>query len=106
MNNSVSVLLMIIGMVTVTFGVRMAPLVVDHIRLSPFALRFLNKVPAAVLAALVAVPILEPTLAAQNILQPELIAALVCLILGLTGVHMLATVILGMGSYWVLATWL
>lgn len=94
--------LMILGMIAVTWGVRMAPFVVPNLQLSPAVLNFLNCIPAAVLAALVAEPVLNPVVAEQSVVQPELIAALLCLTLGLFKAPMLLTVVVGMTSYWAL----
>lgn len=98
--------LLILGMIAVTWGVRAAPFVLSNLVLSPRLLKFLNVVPAAVLAALVAEPILTPSVSAASPLQPELLAALICLLLGLMRAPMLVTVIVGMGSFWLLRLFL
>lgn len=97
---------MIFGMVAVTWGVRSAPLVMKNLNLSPTVLNFLNCVPAAVLAALIAEPVLAPVMQARSVLQPELLATAICITLGVCRVPMLLTVLLGMSSYWLLRYWL
>ncbi|WP_320824077.1 AzlD domain-containing protein [Reinekea sp.] len=94
--------LLILGMIAVTWGVRAAPFVLSNLVLSSRLLKFLNVVPAGVLAALVAEPILTSAVHEASPLQPELLAALICLILGLMRAPMLVTVIVGMGSFWLL----
>lgn len=91
---------MILGMIAVTWGLRMAPFVVPNLQLSPAILNFLNCIPAAVLAALVAEPILNPVITHQSLFQPELLAAALCLLLGILKAPMLLTVVIGMASYW------
>jgi branched-subunit amino acid transport protein len=76
------------------------------LELSAPVLNFLNCVPAAVLAALVAEPILNPAVSLGTFLVPEILAATVCLMLGLFGAPMLVTVILGMLSFWIFGLWL
>jgi branched-subunit amino acid transport protein len=98
--------LMIAGMILVTWGVRSAPFILPRLELSAPVLNFLNCVPAAVLAALVAEPILNPAVSLGTFLVPEILAAMVCLILGLFGAPMLVTVILGMLSFWIFGLWL
>lgn len=95
-------ILMILGMVLVTWGVRMAPFLMTNLNFSKPILRVLNCVPAAVLAALVAETILTPVVSTGSVFQPELIAAIICLGFGVLGVPMLAVVLLGMSSYWIL----
>lgn len=97
--------LMIIGMVIVTYGVRAAPFIFARFSLPEGLLRVLEKVPPAVLAALIVEPIFLPVHAHNSLVQPELIAAMLCLCLGVMGANMLLTVVLGMGSYWLLV-WL
>jgi len=96
---------LIIGMISVTWGVRSLPFLVPRLNLSASVLNFLNCVPAAVLAALVAEPILNPVFNAHSLLQPELIAAIICLLLGYFKAPMLAIVVVGMGSFWLLRMW-
>jgi branched-subunit amino acid transport protein len=96
-------ILMILGMIFVTYSVRALPFIFADIALSPITQKMLEKVPAAVLAALVVEPIFNPVVENSNIFQPELIAALICLLVGLSGAHLLITVILGMASYWCLS---
>jgi branched-subunit amino acid transport protein len=95
---------MILGMVAVTWGVRAAPFVISDLKLSPALLRVLNCIPAAVLAALVSEPILSPVVENQSIIQAEVIAAAVCVLLGAFRAPMLLTVVFGMTSYWALKT--
>ena len=99
-------MLLILGMIGVTWGVRAAPFVLSNLVLPERLLKFLNVVPAAVLAALVAEPILAPSVNLDSVVQPELLAALICLFLGLMHAPMLVTVIVGMGSFWLLRLWL
>lgn len=96
--------LMIFGMVVVTWGVRAAPFIVSDLKLSPQLLRILNCIPAAVLAALVSEPILTPAVENHSVLQPEVIAVAVCVLLGFFRAPMLLTVIVGMLSFWALKT--
>ena len=93
---------LILGMVAVTYGIRLAPFMVAKIAMPPRLHNVLDKVPAAVLAALVTVPVMEPTLQSGSFLQPEFIAAVTCLALGLLGAQLPITVVVGMGTYWVL----
>lgn len=93
--------LMILGMVFVTWGVRAAPFLIPNLTLPPRLLKFLNCIPAATLAALISESILSPVVEAGTLLQPELLAACVCLVLGFLGSPMLLTVVVGMGSFWV-----
>lgn len=103
MNDSlITNVLMIIGMLIVTWGVRIAPFLTSNLNLSGPMLKVLNCVPAAVLAALVAETILDPIAQTGSIIQPELIAAIICLGLGVSGVPMLVTVLIGMLSFWLL----
>lgn len=92
--------LIVIGMVVVTWGVRALPFMIKNITLPAPLLRVLNGVPAAVLAALIAVPIIEPVSSTGDWLQPELLAALVCLGFGIIGSPLLLTVVAGMASFW------
>lgn len=92
----------ILGMVAVTWGVRMLPFLLTKLSLGPKWLRFLNCVPAAVLAALVAETILMPVSQSGSFIQPEVFAAIICLSLGLFGAPLLVTVSLGMASFWAL----
>jgi branched-subunit amino acid transport protein len=98
--------LMILGMIIVTWGVRITPVLLPRLNFSPGLLSILNCVPAAVLAALISEPLLMPIAESGNILQPGIIAASFCLALGLFGVPMLLTVILGMVSFWLLGIWI
>ena len=98
--------LMVLGMVAVTWGARSLPFWLPDIRLGPKTLTFLGYVPMAVLAALVAQPVLDPVQASGNVLQPEVLAALLCLIMGWLRIPMLAVVIVGMASYWAMSQWL
>lgn len=97
---------LVFGMVAATWGVRVAPFVFSRLRLPPALLNILNCVPAAVLAALVAQPVLAPAMAQESIWVPEVIAAGICLVLGYFKVPMLLVVIFGMASYWLLGLWL
>lgn len=101
-----SLVLLVVGMIGVTWGVRALPFLIPNLRLAPKLLNFLNCVPAAVLAALTAEPILNPVVSAKSLLEPELIAALICLALGYVKAPMLAIVIMGMGSFWLLSLWM
>ncbi|MBU2862548.1 AzlD domain-containing protein [Reinekea forsetii] len=101
----ISLILMIIGMVVVTWGARIAPVLMPRLTLPPSALRILNCVPAAVLSALIAEPILNPVASNGSFLQPSVLAAVLCLIMGLIGIPMLLTVIIGMASFWLLGMW-
>lgn len=92
--------LMILGMVAVTWGVRSLPFVLPDIRFSPAVLNVLNCVPAAVLAALVAEPILTGAVAQGTPLTAEVLAALLCVIMGVLRLPMLAVVVVGMAGYW------
>ncbi|WP_196158416.1 AzlD domain-containing protein [Reinekea sp. G2M2-21] len=94
-----SSIMLILGMMAVTWGVRAVPFVLPNLNLSPGMLNFLNCIPAAVLAALVAEPILNPVVNQASLLAPELIAALVCVVMGVFRAPMLATVIVGMVSF-------
>ncbi len=95
-------ILMIAGMLFVTWGVRIAPFLTSNLSIPMPLLRVLNCVPAAVLAALVAETVLSPVAQTGSIIQPELIAAIICLGLGIMRVPMLITVSLGMVSFWLL----
>lgn len=97
---------MILGMVAVTYSVRLIPFLTARVDMPAWLLNVLNKIPAAVLAALVAVPVLEPSVELSSLLQPELLAALLALTLGLSGLHLLWTVIVSMAVYWLLNGWL
>lgn len=92
--------LIVLGMVVVTWGVRALPFMIKNITLPAELLRVLNGVPAAVLAALIAVPILQPIEATGELWQPELLAAIVCLGFGVLGSPLLLTVVVGMASFW------
>ena len=96
-------LIMILGMFIVTYFARAAPFIFSHICMSPLTLRVLEKVPAAVLAALIAEPVLNPTVEAGHVLLPELLAAFICLLVGLSGASLLITVLVGMSSYWLMS---
>lgn len=98
--------LLVLGMVLVTWGIRSAPFFIANLRLSPALLNFLNCIPPAVLAALIAEPILTPVVTERSALQPELLAALVCVIAGILRAPMLLTVIVGMASFWGLNSFL
>jgi branched-subunit amino acid transport protein len=102
MNN----VLMILGMVFVTWGVRAAPFILPRLNLSAPVLNFLNCIPAAVLAALIAEPVINPAVELGTVIVPEILAVAVCLTLGLFGAPMLVTVILGMLSFWLFGIWL
>ncbi|EAR10175.1 hypothetical protein MED297_13167 [Reinekea sp. MED297] len=93
-------LLMILGMITVTWGVRALPFVLPDIRFSPAVLNVLNCVPAAVLAALVAEPVLSSAVEQGTALTPEVLAAALCVFMGLMRLPMLVVVVVGMAGYW------
>jgi len=94
--------IIILGMIIVTWGIRITPFLVSNLNLSPNILRFLNCVPAAVLAALVAEPILTSVIEFDSIFTPEVIAAAICLFMGVLKAPMLAIVLVGMSSYWIM----
>lgn len=97
---------LVLGMVAATWGVRVAPFVFSRLHLPAALLNILNCVPAAVLAALIAQPVLAPAVNQQSLLVPEVVAAAVCLLLGYFRVPMLLIVICGMASFWLLGFWL
>jgi branched-subunit amino acid transport protein len=99
-------LAMILGMVAVTYSVRLVPFLTARIDMPGWLLNVLNKIPAAVLAALVSVPVLEPSVTTASVLQPELLAAVLALLLGWSGLHLLWTVVISMAVYWLLNGWL
>ncbi|MFQ3230943.1 AzlD domain-containing protein [Reinekea sp.] len=101
-----TLVLMIIGMIIVTWGIRVTPVLLPRLNLSPAVLTVLNCVPAAVLSALIAEPLLDPVANTGQLLQPGILAASLCLVLGLIGSPMLLTVILGMVSFWLLGIWI
>ncbi len=98
--SSLTTTFLIIGMIVVTWGVRAAPFIVSNLTISPKLLKFLNCIPAAALAALVSEAILTPVVLSHSLLEPELVASSICLILGLLRAPMLVTVIVGMASFW------
>lgn len=98
--------LMIVGMVAVTWGVRALPFVLPDVRFSPGLLNVLNCVPAAVLAALVAEPVLTNAVNSDTWLTAEVLAAALCLVMGALRVPMLGVVLVGMVSYSLLRLWL
>ena len=93
-------LLMILGMVVVTWGVRALPFVLPDVRFSPAVLNVLNCVPAAVLAALVAEPVLTSAVDQGTPFTAEVLAAVLCVLMGLMRLPMLAVVVVGMAGYW------
>ena len=101
-----TLVLMILGMVMVTWGIRVTPVLLPRLNLSPAVLSVLNCVPAAVLSALIAEPLLNPVANTGQLLQPGLLAATLCLVLGLMGTPMLLTVVVGMLSFWLLGIWI
>ena len=101
-----TLVLMIVGMIIVTWGIRITPVLLPRLNLSPAVLTVLNCVPAAVLSALIAEPLLNPIAQSGQLIQPGIIAAVICLVLGLIGTPMLLTVIVGMLSFWLLGVWL
>lgn len=98
--------LMILGMLAVTWGIRALPFVVSDIHFSPAVLNVLNCVPAAVLAALVAEPVLTNAVSQGTPITAEVLAAALCIAMGVLRVPMLGIVLIGMISYWLLRLWI
>ena len=85
------------GMVAVTFGSRLAGLLV-RMRLPPFWLRFLHFVPIAVFAALVA-PSLEGSRGEGGI---RVTAAALASVVAWRTRHLAATIAVGLAAFWLL----
>ena len=85
------------GMVAVTFGSRLAGLLV-RMRLPPFWLRFLHFVPIAVFAALVA-PSLEGSRGESGI---RVTAAALAGVVAWRTRHLAATIAVGLAAFWLL----
>lgn len=85
------------GMVAVTFGSRLAGLLV-RMRLPPFWLRFLHFVPISVFAALVT-PSLEGTRGEGGV---RVAAAALAAIVAWRTRHLAATIAVGMSAFWLL----
>jgi branched-subunit amino acid transport protein len=86
-----------LGMLGVTFGSRLAGLLV-RMRLPPFWLRFLHFVPIAVFAALVT-PSLEGSRGEGDI---RLVAAALAALVAWRTRHLALTIAVGMAAFWLL----
>jgi branched-subunit amino acid transport protein len=90
----------ILGMALVTYATRALAVFLLSRRLPPGIERFLGHIPAAVFAALVAPPLLAP----QGPFAPGLpvVAAIPAAFVAWRTRQVLPTILVGMGSYWIL----
>jgi len=95
-------LIILLGMAIVTYVARAIPFLLAHFRLPRWMHEILNQIPPSVMAGLVAIPVIEPTMVNHSIWQPEVIAVAVAFIIGLTGLHFLWGVLISMTVYLVL----
>jgi branched-subunit amino acid transport protein len=90
----------ILGMALVTYATRALAVFLLSRRLAPGVERFLDHIPAAVFAALVAPPLLAP----QGSFSPGLpaVAAIPAAVMAWRTGQVLPTILMGVGSYWLL----
>jgi branched-subunit amino acid transport protein len=93
--------LLIIGMMLVTFGVRYPMLaIVGRLQLSPFIIRALGYVPVAVLTAITVPAVVMPEGAIDvGIDNAYLVAAVLSVIVSWRTKNLLATIVIGMGGF-------
>lgn len=94
-------LLLILGMMLVTFGVRYSTLaIVGRLQLPPLMIRALNYVPVAVLTAIIVPEVLMPGGAIDiGIDNAYLVAGLLAVIVSWRTKNLLATIVIGMAAF-------
>lgn len=99
---------LILGMGIVTYLPRVLPLVLLAERNLPAGLRdWLSLIPVAILAALLAPGLLiDSSARTLSLGKPELLAAIPTLLLALRTRSLGASVIFGMGFYWLIQHWI
>lgn len=105
MNGGVEYILIVLGMGAVTYLPRWIPLfTLSRRRLPPWALNWLDLIPAAVLSALV-LPALVTTGEPRHLdlFRPELYVAVPTFLFALKTRSLGGSVLLGMGLYWLLS---
>lgn len=94
-------ILLILGMMLVTFGVRYPMLaIVGRLKLPPLVIRALSFVPVAVLTAIIVPAVLMPEGAIDvGIDNAYLVAALLAIIVSWRTKNLLATIVIGMAGF-------